>query len=57
VKQFSCGDVVPGCGQTFRGTQEQILDAVAHHARDDHGLSSIPDSLVAQVLDHIALVA
>ncbi len=49
MKQFSCGDVVPGCGRTFRGTQEQILQAVAAHAQVDHGLTAIPAGLVEQV--------
>ncbi len=49
MKQFSCGDVVPGCGRTFRGTQEEILQAVASHAQVDHGLTSIPAGLVDQV--------
>ena len=49
MKQFSCGDVVPGCGRTFRGTEAEILHAVGEHARADHGLPSVPDELVAQV--------
>lgn len=49
MKQFACGDVVPGCHRTFHGTEDQVLQAVAVHARDDHGLSSIPDALVRQV--------
>ena len=50
MKQFSCGDVVPGCSAVFQGaTEEQILEAVARHARCDHGLTEIPGELVAQV--------
>ena len=49
MKQFACGDVVPDCHRTFRGTEAQILSAVAEHAQADHGLTSIPDSLVAAV--------
>jgi predicted small metal-binding protein len=50
MKQFACGDVVPSCGRTFTApTEEDILAAVAGHARDDHGLSDIPASLVDQV--------
>jgi predicted small metal-binding protein len=50
VKQFACGDVVPSCGRTFTApTDDDILTAVAGHARDDHGLSDIPRRLVAQV--------
>jgi predicted small metal-binding protein len=50
MKQFSCGDVVPGCSRTFTASSEQgILAAVAIHARDDHGLVDIPAALVEQV--------
>ena len=51
MKEFSCGDVVPGCTATFREPSESaILEAVATHARRDHGLDSVPDALVEQVL-------
>ena len=50
MKQFSCGDVVPGCKAVFSGTtEEQILSAVAAHAQRDHGMFQIPEGLVAQV--------
>jgi predicted small metal-binding protein len=54
MKQFSCGDVVPGCRRTFRGANDDaILTAVAAHAHDDHGLTEIPDALVVEVRNHI----
>jgi predicted small metal-binding protein len=54
MKQFSCGDVVPGCRRTFLASDDDaILNAVAAHAHDDHGLVEIPDALVAQVRSHI----
>ena len=50
MKQFSCGDVVPGCSRSFTAHSEQeILTAVAVHAHDDHGMTEIPTSLVEQV--------
>ncbi len=49
MKQFACGDVVPGCGRVFSGSEEQVLAEVAQHARADHGMDSIPDDLVVQV--------
>ena len=50
MKEFSCGDVVPGCTMSFRSPGEaELLEAVAAHARADHGLTTIPDSLIAQV--------
>jgi predicted small metal-binding protein len=54
MKQFCCGDVVPGCTATFHGSDEdEILGAVAAHARKDHGLTEVPASLVAQVRSKI----
>ena len=53
MKQFACGDVVPGCTSVFVGTDDEILTAVAVHAQHDHGLTSIPDGLVAQVRSNI----
>ena len=50
MKQFSCGDVVPGCGRVFVGDQDGILADVGRHARDDHGLAEVPPELVDQVV-------
>jgi predicted small metal-binding protein len=53
MKQFSCGDVVPGCRRTFLASDDDaILTAVAPHAHDDHAVVEIPDALVAQVRRH-----
>lgn len=49
MKAFRCGDIVPGCARTFTGTEEQILDQVARHAGEDHGLAEVPPALVEQV--------
>jgi predicted small metal-binding protein len=49
MKNFRCGDVVPGCTRAFTGTEEDILTQVALHARADHGLVAVPPELVSQV--------
>ena len=49
MKQFRCGDVVPGCTRSFTGSEDEILRGVAQHARLDHGLLDVPAELVAQV--------
>jgi predicted small metal-binding protein len=57
MKQFSCGDVVPGCKASFQGASEdEILGQVAKHATVDHGMTDIPASLVAQVRANIQTV-
>lgn len=56
MKEFSCGDVVPGCTMSFRAPGEaELLEAVAAHA--DHGLTTIPDTLIAQVRTKIRTAA
>jgi predicted small metal-binding protein len=54
MKSFSCGAVVPNCTASFTGESEgDILAQVAEHARVDHGMTDIPESVVAQVRSHI----
>lgn len=49
MKNFRCGDVVPGCTRHFTGTTEDILAQVARHAYTDHGMSDISPATLAQV--------
>ena len=50
MKEFNCGAVVPGCSATFEGeTEESILQQVAIHARDAHGMDDVPPEVVDQV--------
>ncbi len=54
MKQFACGSVVPGCQAVFVAEEEdEILRQVAEHARADHGMTDIPDDLVASVRANI----
>ena len=54
MKEFACGDVVPGCVAKFAaGSSDEILERVAAHARDDHGMSEVPADVVAAVLERI----
>ncbi len=58
MKQFCCGDVVPGCKAVFRApVDSMILEAVAEHARRDHGMTEIPAELVARVQSLIRVAA
>ena len=55
MKSFACGSVVPGCTASFSADSEDgILEQVARHAREDHGLAEVPAELVAQVRANIA---
>jgi predicted small metal-binding protein len=50
MKEFSCGAVVPGCSARFEGeSEEDILQQVAVHARDAHGMDEVPPEVVQQV--------
>jgi predicted small metal-binding protein len=58
MKEFACGSVVPGCSAVFVGADEgSILSQVATHAHRDHGLTAVPDELVAEVRRNIHAVA
>ncbi len=58
MKRFSCGDVVPGCDASFEASAEdELLAQIATHAAEIHGLTSVPDELIAQVRSKIHSVA
>lgn len=53
MKTLACGELMPGCGQTFQGeTEDEILAQAGQHAVEVHGLEVTPE-LVEQVRDHI----
>lgn len=57
MKQFACGDVVPGCQARWTAEDDDaLLGLVASHARDDHGMADVPPELVEQVRSHIVTV-
>ena len=56
MKEFMCGAIVPGCDARFEGaTEEEILEQVAVHAREEHGMDEVPpdvaDSVRAQITE------
>jgi predicted small metal-binding protein len=54
MKKFACGDVVPGCPESFVGADEaDIMTQVAAHAASSHGLTDLDAELVALVQSHI----
>lgn len=43
MKEFRCGDLVPGCDAVISGeTDDKILQEVAVHAREKHGMDEVP---------------
>ncbi len=52
MKQFSYGDVVPGCKAVFRAEREQaVLERVAEYAIADYALTVVPQAMPDQVRD------
>ena len=50
MKQFRCGDVVPGCQWVTRSEDdEELLDAIQSHARDEHAMDEVPPEVVDQI--------
>jgi predicted small metal-binding protein len=43
MKEFKCGDLVPGCDFVIEGeSDDQILEEVAVHVREEHGMDEVP---------------
>jgi predicted small metal-binding protein len=50
MKQFACASVVPGCEGVVSGdTDDEVLAAAARHAAEVHGMSEVPDEVVAAI--------
>lgn len=48
--QLACGDVMPGCAQTFDENDKGVLlGAVAEHAAGAHGITEITPEVLAAV--------
>ena len=47
---IACNEVVPGCGFTASAdTEEELIDKVATHAAQDHGVPEVTPELAAKV--------
>lgn len=57
MKRFRCGDVVPGCGEEFTGSEDEILTQVGAHAASAHGMTEVGPELVDTVRSHMTPVA
>ena len=50
MKKFACGDVVAGCEGVVTGeTEDEVVAAAAEHAAAAHGMSDVPDEVVAAI--------
>jgi len=54
AKVLRCGDVVPGCGFEARAdTEGELMQKVAQHARDAHGMQTVPPEVIEKVKSKI----
>ena len=50
AKQLRCGDLMPGCNAVIEGKDEaEVMAKGAEHAKQAHGMSSIPPDIAQQV--------
>lgn len=50
MKKFACATVVDGCDGVVTGaTDDEVLAQAAQHAADAHGMTELPDEVVAAV--------
>jgi predicted small metal-binding protein len=50
MKKFECGTVVNGCDGVVTGeTDDEVLAAAAAHAAEAHGMTEVPDDVVAAI--------
>jgi predicted small metal-binding protein len=55
MKEFTCGELVPGCTAKFQGeSDDEILERVAVHARDEHGMDEVPPEVVDKIVASIS---
>lgn len=50
MKQFACGTVVSGCDGVVEGdTVDEVIAAAAAHAKEAHGMDTVPDEVVGAI--------
>jgi predicted small metal-binding protein len=54
MKQFNCGDVVPGCQWVGHNeADDKLLAEIAAHAREAHGMHEVPPDVADAIRDAI----
>lgn len=55
MRKFACGQVVAGCDGVVTGaTDDEVLAAAAEHAAAAHGMTEVPDEVVAAIRSGIS---
>jgi predicted small metal-binding protein len=51
MKEIHCGEFIAGCPKVSRGeTVDELMESVARHAREDHGMTEIDEDLKVELL-------
>ena len=54
MREFKCGEIVPGCDTTIEGeNDDEVLAKVAVHAREAHGMDEVPPEVAHDVRSRI----
>ena len=54
MKEFACGELVPGCDAKFHSeSEDQLFEQIAAHARDEHGMDEVPPEVADQIRERI----
>jgi predicted small metal-binding protein len=54
MRQFICGEIVPGCETKIEGANDdEVLANVAVHAREAHGMDEVPPEVADNVRSKI----
>lgn len=49
--EFECSDLIADCDEVVRSdTKDEIVDDVAEHMRDHHGMIELPPDMAKRVL-------
>lgn len=50
MKQFKCGEIVPGCETQIEAESDQeIMEHIADHAREAHGMDEVPPEVEERI--------
>ncbi len=50
MKEFACGELVPGCDARFQSeSEDRLFQQITAHARDEHGMDEVPPEVVDQI--------
>ena len=54
TKVLRCSDMMPGCDYVAQAeTEDELMQKAAQHAREAHGMQTIPAELVPQIKSKI----